>query len=516
MFRLLALILMAPVVLAGPKDPIVQSVAVIYNTVLPESEKLAQSYLIARGIPEDNLIGIKLPDKNQITREEFNTQLRDPLIAEFDRRNWWERQKNDEGRLQPTRTRIQILVCMRGVPSKVWDPLPKPDPEDPPVPEVERHLQDSSASVDSELCLLGFEGIPTKGQANNPYFKKDDAFSEAGLPTFLVGRIDGPSLKICQRMIADAVAAEKTGLWGMAVVDIANKFPQGDAWLDATAVALSDKGIPTLTDRFNPTLPINYPLKDTAVYFGWYDHHVSGPFKNPGFKFKPGAVAVHLHSFSASRIQSPSQNWCGPLLAKGATATLGNVYEPLLHLTHHFDIFSRRLLDGYTLVESAYMAMPVLSWQGVVLGDPLYRPFLHLDGSGEKKERDAPYRALRIAEMRWSKDPEEMEKNLRLASDRMTTGILLEALGFKLMERMQNARAAVVFREARDRYTDNTDKLRMEMMVAALDRAGSRKPAAIRTLRDAQLKYSHLPEAKAVAAWLNILDPPPPPPAEKK
>jgi len=51
--------------------------------------------------------------------------------------------------------------------------------------------------------------------------------------------------------------------------------------------------------------------------------------------------------------------------------TLGNVYEPYLQMTHHFDIFQTRLLAGHTVVEAAYMALPVLSWQNVVLGDPL-------------------------------------------------------------------------------------------------------------------------------------------------
>jgi hypothetical protein len=339
---------------------------------------------------------------------------------------------------------------------------------------------------------------------------------------FLVGRIDGPTFDVCQRMISDAIAAEKTGLWGMAVVDIANKgkenvgLQMGDDWLEATASSLMNEGIPTLVDRFNPTLPHNFPLKDTAIYFGWYDGHVSGPFINPSFKFKRGAVAVHLHSFSASQLRNATQNWCAPLLDKGAAATLGNVYEPLLHLTHNFDIFTSRLLAGYTLVEAAYMSAPVLSWHHVVLGDPLYRPYLHLDGSGEKKDADAVYRALRIAHMRWAKDATELEKQLRLAAPRMKSGIMLEALGLDLVKREQTAQAAVVFQQAKALYTSNVDKLRMDMLVAAIDWSGQRKPAAIKALRDAQLRYGHLPEIEAAAAWLNILDPPPPPPATPK
>jgi uncharacterized protein (TIGR03790 family) len=522
MLRALLFLLIAPVVFAAPRDPILQSVAVFYNSAIPESEGLARRYIIARGIPEDNLVGLSLPDKEEITRGEFETLLRKPLAAEFDRRQWWVRSRNEQGQMQMNRTRIQFIVCMRGVPSRVLETSPPPPADAPAVPATQRYFENASASVDSELALLGLEGYPTKAQVNNPYFKKDSAISEAGLPIFLVGRIDGPSFEVCRRMITDAIAAEKIGLWGMAVIDVANKgkgnegLKLGDTWMDATATALANEGIPTLVDRFDSTLPLNYPLKDTAVYFGWYDWNVSGPFTNPSFKFRPGAVAVHLHSFSAAQLLNPNKNWCAPLLNKGAAATLGNVYEPLLHLTHHFDIFTERLLAGYTLAEAAYMSAPVLSWQHVVLGDPLYRPFLRLDGSGDKEPTDAAYRALRIARMRWAKDASEREKQLRLAASRMKSPIIMEAIGLDLMERKQSARAALAFRDAKAIYTSNVDKLRMDMLVAALDWEGQRKAAAIKTLRDAKLRYSHLPEVEAAAAWLNIIDPPPPPPAAPK
>ncbi|MGB1130903.1 MAG: hypothetical protein ACPG4K_12690, partial [Haloferula sp.] len=75
---------------------------------------------------------------------------------------------------------------------------------------------------------------------------------------------------------------------------------------------------------------------------------------------------------------------------------------------------------------------------------------------------------------------------------------------------------AKTFEEAKGLYTESTDKLRMDLQVALIDREAKRTEAAIRTLRDAQLRYSMLEESKAAAAWLNILDPPPPPPAQPK
>lgn len=58
--------------------------------------------------------------------------------------------------------------------------------------------------------------------------------------------------------------------------------------------------------------------------------------------------------------------------------TVGNVYEPFLGASHRFDVFVDRLLDGYTVAEASWMSMSVVSWQGVVFGDPLYRPYARM------------------------------------------------------------------------------------------------------------------------------------------
>lgn len=89
----------------------------------------------------------------------------------------------------------------------------------------------------------------------------------------------------------------------------------------------------------------------------------------------PGAFAYHLHSFSASTVRSTTRNWCGPLLAKGATCTMGCVYEPYLGYTPNVAIFLDALARGQTFGEAAWTAQGALSWQTAVIGDPLYRPF---------------------------------------------------------------------------------------------------------------------------------------------
>jgi len=511
--RLLGFLLCFPLVArAAPAAPTPGSVAILYNSASADSKELAEFYAKAREIPTDNLIGLKLPEKEEISRAEFDGTLLNPLKAEYDRRGWWERQKDAAGNLVPVKTRIRILVCMYGVPSRVTatpgTPAPKPG---------EPALNTTEAAVDSELALLGIEGLPVAGFLRNPYFKMEKSVVENGLPMTLVGRIDSPSRATCERMIRDAIETEKTGLWGMAAIDIAKKYPDsiaGDPSLENIVRLHRETGIPTIIDRFPDTFPINYPMRDLALYYGWYDWNVNGPFVNPSFRFKKGAVAVHLHSFSAAQLRDPSKNWSAPLLARGAAATLGNVFEPYLEMTHHFDIFQARLLAGYTLVEAAYMSVPVLSWQNVVLGDPLYRPFLHIDGSGDKADADREYRAIRIATMRWKDDPKQLEGMLREGADRLKSGVMMEAAGLLLSESKIPGAAAADFQKAKLYYPGKPDRLRMDLHLAAIDRTEGRKASAIKLLLGARTIYLNLPEAAAAQAWLNILDPPPPPPAK--
>ncbi|MCW1923348.1 TIGR03790 family protein [Luteolibacter arcticus] len=497
--------------LPTPPDP--ASVAVLYNSASADSKALAEFYAKARNIPADHLVGLELPDAEEISRKDFDDKLRSRLIREYDRREWWTRGLGPQGNLTPTVSKIRILVCMRGVPSRIIGT----GPALPPPPGKQPFADTTQAAVDSELALLGIEGLQVEGFLTNPYFKQEKTAAEARLPMTLVGRIDGPTKEICAQMIKDAVEVEQTGLWGMSVIDLSQKYPEsqeGDPAMEKIAKAHRDAGIPVMVDRFPDTLPVNYPLGETALYFGWYDWNVNGPFTNPNFKFKKGAVAVHLHSFSATQLRDATKNWAAPLLAKGAAATLGNVYEPYLALTHNFDIFNARLMAGYTLVEAAYMSVPVLSWQNVVLGDPLYRPFLHLDGSGEKTETDRDYRAIRLAAMRWKEDPKQMEAMLREAADRLKSGVLLEYIGLSLAARKEDEAAAAEFRKAKLYYTIKPDRLRMDMHLAAMERERGKKDEAIKLLRGARTLNADIPESLAAASWLTILDPPPPPPAQ--
>jgi hypothetical protein len=143
--------------------------------------------------------------------------------------------------------------------------------------------------------------------------------------------------------------------------------------------------------------------------------HVDGPFRTADLRFPPGAIAAHLHSYSAHRLRTAKEFWAGPLVARGVAATLVNAYEPYLTLNHRYDLFMEALARGRSVGQAAYFALPALSWRGFLIGDPLYQPFAvsleeQLAASLDPDERDAwePYAIIRqMNRLRIGEKPEE-------------------------------------------------------------------------------------------------------------
>ena len=483
-------------------------VAILYNSRVPESKALAETYRKARDIPVGNLISLDMPSAQDISREDFERSILRPLRRQFEARSWWQRESQGGGITLPVSNKIRILVTIRGVPLRILsDPNAAKQTASPQNP-IAGH---DEASVDSELAMFGVEDLPSDGILQNKYYKSDKSISQANLPFLtLTARIDAPTYATCERMIQDAIDCEKSGLWGRAYVDVANKFPQGDEWLEQVVKSNNRVGIPTVVDRFNETFPTNYPMTEAALYLGWYDANLSGPFLNPSFRFRKGAVAMHLHSFSAEQLRDPARNWSGGLLEKGAAVTLGNVFEPYLHLSHDFGLLHERLLAGFTWAEACWMAIPVTSWQGVILGDPLYTPFKHLDGGGVKDVADVEYRALHAASVEWGKAPVEKQRQLEKASERMKSATLAEAIGLDLAERKEFPAAANWFNVAETYFIPKEDKLRQAIHQIALDRVQGKSQEAISKLRTARMHHGSTSGAESLKAWLDQLAPPPP------
>ena len=467
----------------GPAWDAAAATAVVFNRDFPESAALAEEYARLRGIPDERLIALSCSKEEAISREAFLETIAEPLRGIFIERDWWKLQLRDL--LEPAsakmkrvpvvvQARVSILVLMHGVPSKIIRQRENP-----------KQAEEDEASVDSELACLGLPGVRLAGGVPNPYFNQSERFNAvpAAQGMLLVTRLDAASPTTVRRMMDDAVAVEAIGLRGRAVIDLALKkgaYEQGDEWLRRTTQSYRAFGIPTLVDRSEPILRDAWPLPDTALYFGWYTGEIAGALKPTAFRFKRGAVACHLHSFSASIIRTSTQAWVGPLLDHGAAVTMGNVWEPYLSMTIHFDVFNDRLLKGWTVAEAAWCATPVLSWMNVVLGDPLYRPFAH-SSMGDDQERD--YSLLQALAKRHAGDNSTAalkREVLKLGQDR-TNPHLIELLALLSSQEGKTEEAIGLLEHARTLYKDDNDRLRTALYQADLMRQD--KPAALALLR---------------------------------
>jgi uncharacterized protein (TIGR03790 family) len=491
---------------AGPPTPgsvpiaeYAKRAVLLYNTEVPDGKELALHYAKLRGVPEANMVGLALPTKETISRAEFTETLETPLKAEFTKRGWWQLGRGADGNEMVLTANRRFIVIFQGVPLRITQEGPSKGAG-----------QENAASVDSELMCLGVIDHPIDGPMHNPYYKKSaDAAQlfmlEAMAPIFIVGRIDGPSKGDAKRLIDDAVAVEKTGLQGRAYIDLAKKdqagYKMGEDWLINAAKLLSDAGFPTVIDVNATTYPTNYPMQDAALYFGWYALPPDGPFLNPKFKFKQGAVACHIHSFSATSLRNPKEGYLAPFIKMGAAALPGNVWEPYLGLTVELDKLNTCLQKGYTVGEAAMMASVGISWMNVVVGDPLYRPFP--DGATPAKQ-DAEYAWLRSILKKFKASGKTDRKPLLDAIEAEAklkrSGILYEALAHLAMGVLADDDSNIItwFDQAYGAYKGEADKIRVRCIQAEYLKRIQFTDVAKKLLATALKTHGSAPEAKSL------------------
>jgi len=366
-------------------------VAVIYNSRLPESRAVAEYYARARQVPKNQVFGFALTTNEEMSRLEFRDMLQIPLARRLESDGLWRFASftNAPTNGQPNRvirrvaaSKIRYAVLCFGVPLKI---SPDPDLSEPVNTNLPPQFRRDEAAVDSELAWLPLIEMkpPLAGPMQNwAYGATNTATLNPTNGIMLVARLDGPTADIARGLVDKALQAERDGLWGRAYFDARGltasqtNYWLGDEWILGAAQIARALGFETVVDDKPDLFPASFPMSQIALYAGWYVDSASGPFQLPKVEFMPGAFAYHLHSFSAATLRSASERWCGPFVAKGATCTMGCVYEPYLSLTPNVALFLQRFTIGqFTFGEAAWAAQPALSWQTTVVGDPLYRPF---------------------------------------------------------------------------------------------------------------------------------------------
>lgn len=335
-------------------------VLLVVNRQDPRSQEISDYYRPRRSVPVRNICVLDTAPVEEISWMAYESQIEKPIAA----------------CLQKARLEEQVLyiVLTLGVPLKV---------EGPGVQYSASH-----ASVDSELALLYAKlhgrQFPREGFAGNPFYgKRNETFRHPQFPIYLVARLAAFDVAEVQGMIDRSLAARNRGKFVLDQDSPGSAI--GNDWLQAAAALLPPDRV--VFDRGTSVL---YDQRDVIGYAAWGSNDPNRSRRTLGFQWLPGAVALEYVSTNARTLQRPPESWTfegwqsklhmfagssqslsADYIRQGATAATGNTYEPYLRACARPDFFLPAYFQGRTLAESYYLSIPMLSWQGVLLGDPL-------------------------------------------------------------------------------------------------------------------------------------------------
>ena len=392
-----------------------EEVLIIANSENSASVRIAQYYCTKRKVPKGNLIKLQLGSilETTISREDYDAKLVGPLRDRLTSEKYAGKIKclltiygvpivvggrgqleGKEGELQQLREQISKEEKEIGKLGDDEKTTNQGELYNTKIAQLKLQIDqilgnETSASVDSELSMVLFRNYelyrwqPNRLQSNLNILDTGQELLALGLGTLMVSRLDGPGEEIVKGLIDKAILAEKSGLKGVAYFDsrgITDKsqYGQYDQSLRDLAILTRYRRQLSVKEEQTAKLFSSGSCPETAVYCGWYSlrNYVDA------FDFVDGAVGYHIASFEAAGLRDSNANtWCPAMLVDGITATLGAVAEPYLHSFPKPRDFFTELYEGHCLVEAYYHTKPFNSWQLLLVGDPLYRPFIRLENS---------------------------------------------------------------------------------------------------------------------------------------
>ncbi|HTL58650.1 MAG TPA: TIGR03790 family protein [Candidatus Limnocylindrales bacterium] len=496
-----------------------EEVVVVYNSRVPVSKAVAEFYAAQRHVPKQQVLGFDLTSSEDISRAEFRDSLQKPLAKALSSKKLWRigPQKVSAGKDQPERvesrvveSKVRYAVLCYGIPLRIEaDPGLKEQSTEGLRPELRRN----EACVDSELALLPEieQKLPLSGPLRNPaYGVTNETLLHPTNGVLMVTRLDGIGPEIARGLVAKAIQTENDGLWGRVYIDVRNTpdpdYKLGDDWIRNAGEICRRLGFETIVDENPGTFPVGFPMSHIALYLGWYTENVDGPFAEPEVEFMPGAFAYHLHSLSASTLRSKTQGWAGPLLAKGATATMGCVNEPYLTGTPDLAVFvARWLYSAFSFGEAAYASQPALSWQTTVVGDPLYRPFAKNPELLQQQLRERhspllPWGYLRVLDLNLANGAKVPDAVAFLEQLELTkqNAVLMEKLADLYSAQGKPSSAAHSYAEALKLQPSPQQRIRLELTLGEKLLALDRQPEAYATYQRLLEENPNYPDKVAI------------------
>ena len=356
---------------AIPRASFAQSpdnVLVVVNSNSTDSTEIGEYYAKARGIPRNQIARISAATADVVTRAGYELTIEQPIAA------WLAKHLLQD--------KVLFIVLTKGVPLRIEGTIGR---------------DGTSASVDSELTLLyqrlTGQTVTVIGRRDNPYYLGDRSlelafpFSRTRHEMYLVSRLDGFSVADVKALVDRSV---KPSTEGRVLLD--QRFGaddrSGDQWLSEAADRLGSVGqsARVLIDATRAPLSTADPV---IGYFSWGSNDAAHLKRSTGLKFSPGAIGGMYVSTDARTFREPAAAWVpdgvnavngqslvGDLIREGLTGVSGQVAEPFLDGIVRPQVLFPAYLSGFTVVESFYLATPYVSWQNIVIGDPLCAPFL--------------------------------------------------------------------------------------------------------------------------------------------
>ncbi len=360
------------------------NVLLVVNEASPISLEIGQYYAQKRGIPAANTLRLKTVTDDSIDRAVYERTVEAPISS------WLARNSAQD--------RTLYIVLTKGIPLRIAG---SSGPEG------------TVASVDSELTLLyrkmTSQSVPLAGHINNPYFLGDSPISQAKRFTheaqdiYLVSRLDGYTSADVRGLIDRGAAPSKDG---KILLDEKESFTdKGNGWLIEAAETLRAKGLGARV-ILEGTGKVLTGESGVLGYYSWGSNDPAIRIRHFNFGFVPGALAGMFVSSDGRTFNEPPANWrigtwedktshfagspqsmAGDLIREGVTGIAAHVAEPYLEATVRPNILFPAYLSGFNLIESYYLSIPYLSWQTIVVGDPLCAPFQSRALSAEEIEK---------------------------------------------------------------------------------------------------------------------------------
>lgn len=339
-----------------------ENVLVVVNRSSNVSRRIGEYYIGKRHLPLANLCSIKTAEAEEISRAIYETEVERPVARCLKSNQLAEK--------------ILYIATTLGVPLKIRG--------------AGQGLATEAASVDSELTLLysKLKGAHVRlaGAVPNPFYRRMQArFQHRQFPIYLVTRLAGYDFEDVAAMIDRSLQGRNRGKF---VFDLkASDSHGGNDWLREAARSLpSDRVVLDDSGR------VLYNQREVIGYAAWGSNDPDRKQRMLGFEWLPGAIATEFVSTDGRTFTRPPDSWnittwedrthffagspqtlTADYIHEGATGCSGHVYEPYLAATPHPQYLFPAYFSGRNLAESYYLAIPFLSWQNIVVGDPLCR-----------------------------------------------------------------------------------------------------------------------------------------------